>query len=313
MDWIEITVRTNTAGADMVSEMVMRAGAAGTAIEDRSDAEADLSGPAKWDIIDPAMLEAMSEDVLVRGYLPCDAAASERVEGLRRTLSEWTPARAGFDAGPLTLSVANVRDEDWAENWKKYYKPVRVGDRLVVKPVWEAFDAKPDDIVLEIDPGMAFGNGTHETTSMCLALLETLVRPGDRVLDVGTGSGSLALAAARLGAREVLGVDLDPVAVRVANENIARNGLEAVVTARVGDLLEGVSMCAEVVAANIIADAVILLSKAVRAHIAPGGVFLSSGIIRDREADVLAALSGAGFFVERVQYQGEWVAVIARA
>ncbi len=313
MDWIEITVSTNTAGADMVSEMIMRAGAHGTAIEDRYDAQMDLEGPAKWDILDQAVLDAMSEDVLVRGYLPADAAAGERVEGLRQTLAELTEDRIGFDAGPLKLLLANVREEDWAENWKKYYKPFRVGERLVVKPVWETFPAEPGDLVIEIDPGMAFGNGTHETTAMCMALLEGVLKPGDTVLDVGTGSGILALAAALLGAGSVLGVDLDPVAVRVANENIARNGLGSVVTAQAGDLLAGVAVVADVVVANIIADAIILLSGAVRAHIAPGGVFLSSGIIRDREEDVLSALRDAGFMVEHIERKGEWIAIVARA
>lgn len=312
MDWIEVTVRTNTQGADMISEQLMRAGASGAVIEDRRDAQLDLEGPAKWDLLDPSIIDAMAEDVLVRGYLPADARAADSLRALRDALSGLTPERIGFDAGPLTLSTGNVRDEDWAENWKKYYKPFRVGERLVVKPVWEAFDAKETDIVLEIDPGMAFGNGTHETTEMCLALLEETLQKGDAVLDVGTGSGILSLAAARLGASSVLAVDLDPVAVRTADENIRRNRLENIVTARVGDLLEGVEVRADLVVANIIADAIVLLSGAVSRHLKPGGLFISSGIIRDREPDVLAALSAAGFHLLKAERKGEWVALVAR-
>ncbi|MDL2319204.1 50S ribosomal protein L11 methyltransferase [Eubacteriales bacterium OttesenSCG-928-A19] len=313
MEWIEVTVRTNTAGADMVSEQLMRAGAHGTAIEDRYDAEMDLQGPAKWDILDASIVEAMDEDVLVRGYLPSDATAAERVASLRSTLSALTPDRIGFDAGSLRVELANVREQDWAENWKQYYKPFRAGTRLVVKPVWEAYEASPGDLVLEIDPGMAFGNGTHETTAMCLRLLETLVKPGDAVLDVGTGSGILAMAASALGAGEIVAIDLDPVAVRVARENIARNGMGECIDARVGDLLAGVSVQASLVVANIIADAIILLAQAARKHLLPGGAFLSSGIIRDREADVVRALEAAGLTIEHIEREGEWIAIVARS
>ena len=312
MRWIEVTVRTNTAGADMVSEQLIRLGAKGTAIEDRYDAELDLAGPQKWDILDPEILTEMDEDVLVRGYLPDDAAVLERVESLRGTLAGLTEERIGFCAGPLTVEVDNVREEDWAENWKKYYKPFRVGERIVVKPVWEPFAALDTDLVIDIDPGMAFGNGTHETTFMCLKLLEETLRPGMATLDVGTGSGILALAAAMLGAERVVAVDLDPVAVRVARENIARNGMANGVEVREGDLLKGLDMRADMVVANIIADAIVLLSGAVRGHLTPGGLFISSGIIRDREQDVLDALGAAGFTVEKTEYKGEWVAIVAR-
>lgn len=313
MDWIEITVRTNTAGADMVSELLMCAGAAGTVIEDRYDATLDLSGPAKWDILDPSILSAMPDDVLVRGYIPNDVRITERMSSLRHTLSALSPARIGFDAGPLRIDVANVRDEDWAENWKKYYKPFRVGNRLVIKPIWETYEAGADDLVIEIDPGMAFGNGTHETTSMCLALLEEYITAGCTLLDVGTGSGILAMAAAKLGASYVHAIDLDPMAVRVAMENIKYNSLETVITVTVGDLLTDMAHQAEVVVANIVADAVILLSKAVRHHLRENGVFISSGIIRDREQDVREALLEAGFCIEEVRYAGEWVAIVSRA
>ncbi|MDR0928123.1 MAG: 50S ribosomal protein L11 methyltransferase [Oscillospiraceae bacterium] len=313
MEWIEITVRTNTAGADMVSERLMAAGAKGTYIEDRNDAKIDLESPGRWDVLDPEVIEAMSEEVLVRAYLPEDAAVRERVLGIEQALAAWTPELLGFDAGSLTLSIGNVRDEDWAENWKKYYKPFRVGKRLLVKPVWETIPDDPDALIIEIDPGMAFGNGTHETTALCMAMIEERLQPGDAVLDVGTGSGILAIAAARLGAGAVLAVDLDPVAVRVAKENIERNGLSELITAQEGDLLAGVQMQANVVVANIIADAIILLSGAVKQHIVPGGAFIASGIIREREQDVRDAMTAAGFTIEAVAHKGEWVALAARA
>ena len=187
-----------------------------------------------------------------------------------------------------------------------------MGRHLVVRPVWEKYEPQAGDKIISIDPGMAFGNGTHETTSMCLGLVEDYIKPGDTVLDVGTGSGILAIASVLMGAQSALGIDLDPVAVRVANENIERNGLSGRVHAQVGDLVKGIDTQADVVFANIIADAVILLSRAVRAHMKPGGVFICSGIILEREQDVLDALAEAGFTVDRIEHRGEWSAIAAR-
>ena len=312
MDWLEVTVRTNTAGADMISELLISAGAKGTSIEDRFDAFSEPTDATQWDLIDPSVIEKMDEDTLVHAYFPTETTSRETIESLRARLAALTPEWLGFDAGKRELEIANVREEDWAENWKKYYKPFRVGRHLVVHPVWEKYEPQAGDKIISIDPGMAFGNGTHETTSMCLGLVEDYIKPGYEVLDVGTGSGILAIASVLMGAQSALGVDLDPVAVRVANENIERNGLSDRVHAQVGDLVKGIDTQADVVFANIIADAVIMLSRAVRAHMKPGGVFICSGIILEREQDVLDALSEAGFTVDRIEHRGEWSAIAAR-
>ena len=312
MDWLEVTVRTNTAGADMISELLISAGAKGTSIEDRFDAFSEPTDATQWDLIDPSVIEKMDEDTLVHAYFPAETTSRETIESLRARLAALTPEWLGFDAGKRELEIANVREEDWAENWKKYYKPFRVGRHLVVRPVWEKYEPQAGDKIISIDPGMAFGNGTHETTSMCLGLVEDYIKPGDTVLDVGTGSGILAIASVLMGAQSALGIDLDPVAVRVANENIERNGLSGRVHAQVGDLVKGIDTQADVVFANIIADAVIMLSRAVRAHMKPGGVFICSGIILEREQDVLDALSEAGFTVDRIEHRGEWSAIAAR-
>ena len=312
MDWLEVTVRTNTAGADMISELLISAGAKGTSIEDRFDAFSEPTDATQWDLIDPSVIEKMDEDTLVHAYFPAETTSRETIESLRARLAALTPEWLGFDAGKRELEIANVREEDWAENWKKYYKPFRVGRHLVVRPVWEKYEPQAGDKIISIDPGMAFGNGTHETTSMCLGLVEDYIKPGYEVLDVGTGSGILAIASVLMGAQSALGVDLDPVAVRVANENIERNGLSDRVRAQVGDLVKGIDTQADVVFANIIADAVIMLSRAVRAHMKPGGVFICSGIILEREQDVLDALSEAGFTVDRIEHRGEWPAIAAR-
>ena len=180
-----------------------------------------------------------------------------------------------------------------------------------MKPSWEPYDAKPGDRVIEIDPGMAFGSGTHETTGMCVALVEKYVRPGDRVIDIGTGTGILAIAAAHMGANPVLATDLDAVAVRVAAENVRINGFEGVIDVRCGDLLEVVDTTGDVVIANIIADVIIGLARPVRERIADGGVFICSGIAAPRLDDVLDALRDADYEVKDVLTQGEWCAVAA--
>ena len=227
---------------------------------------------------------------------------------------------------PRTREVA---EEDWATAWKEFYHPMRFGRRLVVKPSWRAFQAGPDDLVIELDPGMAFGTGLHQTTAMCLALLEDYVRPGATVLDQGTGSGILAIAAARLGARRVIAVDSSEVAVAAARENVARNGLSSAIQVRHGDtphpppssasrsegeqrVSSALPAAYDLIVANIIANVIIALAAPFAAVLRPGGVLLASGIIRDREDDVRAALGAAGLAVERREARDEWITLVAR-
>ncbi len=311
MDWLEVVVHTTTMGADLVSAVLMEAGATGTAIEDRYDVTSSRREDGMWDMIDEDVLSRMSEDVLVKAYFKADTHAQEALllAGERlRALGDL-----GFDAGSLRVETQNVREEDWAENWKKFYKPFRAGKRLVVRPSWEPFEAAEDDLVLELDPGMAFGTGTHETTFMCMLQLERYVTPGCRAIDVGCGSGILALAAAKLGARDVLAIDLDESAVKVARENIEKNGLTDRVRAIHGDLLQRREERADVIVANIIADVVIALCGPAKDHLLPGGTFICSGIIREREGDVLAALDAAGYDVDCRLERGEWVCLAAKA
>ena len=191
MDWLEAVVHTTTMGADIVSDVLMNAGAVGTAIEDRYDVTSSKKSDGMWDMIDEDVLKHMSEDVLVKAYFKSDASAPETLHLVQQKLGEIAKMDMGFDMGSLTLDTQGVREQDWAENWKKYYKPFRAGERLVIKPSWEAYEPKAGDLVLELDPGMAFGTGTHETTFMCMEQLEKYVTPGCRAIDVGCGSGIL--------------------------------------------------------------------------------------------------------------------------
>ena len=312
MDWMEAVVHTTTMGADLVSDVLMNAGAVGTAIEDRYDVTSSKKEDGMWDMIDEDVLRHMSEDVLVKAYFKDDQTAQETLLLVQEKLREIGRLDLGFDAGSLAVEHTSVHEQDWAENWKKYYKPFHAGERLVVKPSWEPYQAQENDLVIEMDPGMAFGTGTHETTGMCMQMLEKYVQPGMTCIDLGTGTGILAIAAAKLGAKDVLAIDLDETAVKVAKENIAHNGLENTIRAKAGDLFKETSESADVVVANIIADVICGLCAPARAHIREGGVFICSGIIREREQDVQDALAKAGYTVENRIEKGEWVCLAAR-
>ena len=309
MNWIELIVHTTTAGADRVSDLFISLGAGGTQTEDR----ADIPDPSKpngiWEIIDPAMLEAMPEDVLVHAWLAPDehfpavlAELNQRLQGLRADHPEY---------GTLLLDTRSVPDEDWAEIWKRFYKPLRAGEHFVIKPSWEPYDPQPGDHVIHLDPGMAFGSGYHETTAMCLSLLEKCVSGGERVIDVGTGSGILAIGAAMLGAKPVLAIDIDPDAVRVAEENIRLNGVADRVSVQEGNLLDRVAESCDICVANIIAQVICSFAASLKKHIVPGGVFICSGIVAEREEDVRTALLDAGYTIREVLHQGDWVAFLA--
>lgn len=306
MDWIEISITTNTEGADIVSEALMRAGAKGTQIIDRGDVPDPSKPSGYWELIDPVLIEQMPEEVIVKAWFQDAAQIAPIAESLAQL-----PALAGFDLGGLMLSSNEVLEKDWAEYWKRFYKPFRIGSHLVVRPTWEEYQAQEQDVVIDLDPGLAFGTGTHETTALCAELIEQYYT-GGTVLDVGTGSGILAIAAARLGADDVLAIDIDPLAVRTARENVEKNRLNDKITVRQGDLLEGAMGPYNFAVANILADVIIMLSDPLRRALKPGGIFVCSGIIRDREEDVRQALLQNDYRIIDTRHRGEWVAFAAR-
>jgi len=312
MNWIQLTIRTTSEGSEVVAELFMEAGAKGTLIEDKCDFVLGQQPADRWDLVDPELIEAMSDDCLVKAYFPEDERINAVECYLETRIEDVLGLDLPFDLGPMTLARDSLNEQDWAENWKRYYKPLRAGKTLVVKPSWEAYEPCLGDRVIEMDPGMAFGTGTHETTAMCLELVERLTRQGDKVLDIGTGTGILAIAAALMGAEGVLAIDMDPVAVRVARENARVNGVDSVVSVREGDLLSEVPAKYDLIVANIIADVIIKLTGDMAEFLATGGAFVCSGIICDRRLDVLVALDAAGFYVVDELTMGEWVTLCAR-
>ncbi|MBR1708654.1 MAG: 50S ribosomal protein L11 methyltransferase [Clostridia bacterium] len=311
MDWHKISIHTTTMGADIISMLLMDAGAVGTQVLDRLDVLTSDKKDGMWDMIDEQVLDSLPEDVVVEAYYPPELHISEIIMPLEQRLAPLKGTQNGFDMGTLAIDRDTVHEEDWAENWKKYYKPIHIGN-LVICPSWEKYEPAENEHVIVMDPGMAFGTGTHETTAMCMDHLCHYMNKGETCIDVGCGSGILGIAAAKLGAKHVLAIDLDPDAVRVAEENVERNQLSSTITVMHGDLLEHQEEKANVIVANIIADVICFLCTPVKSHLLPDGVFICSGIIKEREPDVLHALENAGYQIDRRLEKGEWVSLAAR-
>ncbi|MCC6628614.1 MAG: 50S ribosomal protein L11 methyltransferase [Chloroflexi bacterium] len=299
--WLEVAVAADPEAVEPVSEIFARYAYQGAvAIEEPYTQDADGDNFA---------IDA-SRPVMVRAYLVDDAQAQETVRALEQAL--WHLSQMRY-IGPLTVTTR--LEEDWANAWKEHYHVHRLGRRLVIRPSWRPFERQPDDVVIELDPGMAFGTGLHPSTQLTLVALEDEVRSGMRVLDLGVGSGILTIAALRLGAAHVVALDTDEVAVSAARANIGRNGLDDSVTLGVGSLGtdEAVALGQfDLIAANIIARVIIDLAPAFTLHLADGGLLLASGIIVDRRDDVVAALTAAGLRVTGEDRSGDWVGLRAR-
>lgn len=308
LQWAEVSVDTSHEATDLVSELLQELGAGGVVIEDPALLNEYIRS-GLWDYTDLKESEE-TEVVRVKAYWALD----EELEGKLQDLAARLEALSahGIDKGAGTVSWTAVADEDWSETWKAFFHTEKVGRRTVIKPTWEEHEAGAGEIVVELDPGAAFGTGQHATTALCIRTLEGLVEPGMTVFDVGTGSGVLSIVAAKLGAARVEAVDFDPVAVRVAEENVRQNGVQEVVRTGRSDLLRSVEGKADLIIANIIADIIVRLFGEVGGSLAAGGRMLLSGIIEDRLNDVLEAAALHGFVVEKVEREKGWAAVIVK-
>lgn len=307
-EWVEVSIFTSSEAVEAVSGILYNTGVKGLAIEDPQDIEFKKKHPGDWDYFDESILD-VKDGALIKGYYKNDSKLNEYLSYIKESINNLE--QFGIDKGKGLVTAANVNEEDWENNWKKYYKPTKVGERIVVKPIWEEYKPKDDELIVELDPGMAFGTGTHETTRMCIKALEKHVKNESTVFDIGTGSGILSISAAKLGAKKVVGVDLDPVAVKSASENVKFNDINNVRILE-GNLMDVVEGKANIVIANIIADVIISLAKDVRNFILKGGLFISSGIINDRKDDVIRELEKNDFDIEEVNADGEWVCIVAR-
>ena len=300
MNWTEITVKIPTEYTDTAAAIANMTVPYGIYIEDYSDLEAKAEEIAHIDLIDEELINKDRTEALIHIYISeCDNAAEALAFLKERLTAENIPFSCGAEG---------VNDADWSENWKKYFHATEIGDKLAIVPSWEEYDNKENRKILHIDPGAAFGTGTHATTSLCLSMLENYVAEGSKMLDIGCGSGILSIASVLLGAETAVGVDIDAQSVKTAKENAELNNLSGKTEYIVGDLADKISGKYNVVCANIVADVVIRLLGDVRTFMEENAVLLVSGIIDTRENDVLAAAEKHGFKVKEKQYKDNWCA-----
>ena len=311
MKWIEVTIKTTTEAVEAITNILDDLRTGGVMIEDPKDFFFQKKNELDWDYIEEEVFNKRNSDgVLIKTYISEERNVMELVETIKQKVSALTGF--GIDIGEGSVSLGQVNEEDWANEWKKYYKPTKIGEKLVVKPTWEDYEVQDGDLVIELDPGMAFGTGTHETTTMCMRELEKYVTEDSKVFDIGCGSGILAIAAAKLGAKDVIAVDLDEVAVKVAAENVAHNHVQDSVQVLHGNLIDVVSDKADIVVANIIADIIKILAKDVHSCMKEDAVFISSGIIHAKVNEVKESLIENGFEIIEVKTLGEWNAIVAK-
>lgn len=301
--WQELAITVHRDAEEAASNILIEAGSQGVAINDTADylGQEDRFGELYPEI-------EQSEMVTVTGYF-ADTLDMENVRSDIEKQLEMLKA-SGLETGEISLNSHELVEEEWADNWKKYYEPARITHDLTIVPSWTDYDARPEEKVIKLDPGMAFGTGTHPTTKMSLFALEQVLRGGETVIDVGTGSGVLSIASSFLGAKDIYAYDLDDVAVRVAQENIDLNEGTENIHVTAGDLLKGVTVQAEVIVANILADILIHLTDDAYRLVKDEGYLIMSGIISEKWPMVKEAAEKAGFFLETHMIQGEWNACV---
>lgn len=309
MKYFEIHIKTSVAAIDAVTNILYTFGSTGVMINNPLDEDFTNQEEGKWDYYDPQNLTLDFEGALLTGYF-------EEIDPIQtcEEIKEAIAALATFDidTGLAEIDYKEIFPSDWENEWKKYFKPFRLGNHIVIKPTWETFETLPDDLVIEIDPGNAFGSGTHETTSMCIEMIEKYMKTTDTVVDVGCGSGILAIAAGKLGSKSIIAVDIDENAVNTAKENVALNGLTEVTDVRHGDLISVISEKADLVVANIIADIIVKLSDDIDKILKPDALFISSGLIMNKVDWVIEELALRQFEIIEVMKKGEWAVVVSK-
>lgn len=340
MRYIELKIIAKRAVSEAVQIALIDAGFEHMRIDDSAVAGEILADPKlyKYDYLSDEIkdiAEQESDDIGITLYFADDEEGREELARAKRAVEEWVndEPRKGTDGPGVSFETKVTGDDsEWLYKWQEHFKPTKVGKRVVVKPSWEDYRAADGELVIEMDPGMAFGSGLHETTRMCIEGLEMVlggeldekiraaveaadgkmsVADAAKVLDIGTGTGILAMAAIMLGAEEALGIDIDDEAVRVGAENIERNGLADRIRIGKGDLVEGVDYKADILVANLMADLVIRLAPAAASHLESGGLFISSGILDVKEDVVAQEIERSGFDIIEILAEGEWIAVIA--
>ncbi|WGG44283.1 50S ribosomal protein L11 methyltransferase [Rossellomorea sp. DA94] len=310
MKWSEISILTTNEAIEPISNILHESGASGVVIEDPAELvkeREDMFG----EIYQLNPDDYPTDGVMVKAYLPVNSFLGETVDEIKQGITNLVTY--DIDIGENKVEISEVNEEEWATAWKKYYHPVKISDKFTIVPTWEEYTpVHSDELIIELDPGMAFGTGTHPTTVMCIQALERIVKEHDSVIDVGTGSGVLSIASALLAADQVRAYDLDEVAVRSARLNVKLNKVQETVSVDANNLLNGVTGQADVIVANILAEIILRFTEDAYELVRPGGYFITSGIIQPKKQEVRDSLEAAGFKIEEIMVMEDWVAIIAQ-
>jgi ribosomal protein L11 methyltransferase len=310
MKWSEFSIHTTQEAVEPISNILHEAGASGVVIEDIADLVKERSTDL-GEIYQLNPTDYPEEGVVVKAYLPVNSFLGETVDGIKATINNLL--LYDIDLGRNHITISEVNEEEWATAWKKYYHPVKISEKFTIVPTWEIYEpVNSDELIIELDPGMAFGTGTHPTTVLCIQALEHTVQKDDTVIDVGTGSGVLSIAAGLLGAKKIQALDLDQVAVDSARLNCKLNKVQNVVTVSQNNLLDGIEGPVDLVVSNILAEIIVRFIDKAYEVLKDNGTFITSGIIQNKKQEVKDALQKAGFVIDETMVMEDWVAFIAK-
>ena len=321
MDWIQVTIYTTSLGIEPLCGILYQLGINGIEIEDEADFKDFLENNKQyWDYVDEDLIKEKHKEPQVKVYVSDNAGGHEMLTAIKGALKSFKDRDENNEFGRLEMDLGNISEEDWANNWKKYFHPTKVGNKILIKPEWEDAQNPDGRIVFKVNPGMSFGTGSHETTQLCIEALENVITPETDMLDLGCGSGILSIISLLLGAKSAFAVDIDPNAVDIAYQNAKINNIDmSKFTAEAGNILTDEKLRREisekkypVVVANIVADVIIGLLPFAVSVLENGGIFITSGIISDRQADVENALQEAGFKNFSVNKRGDWVSIVCK-
>ncbi|WFA09540.1 50S ribosomal protein L11 methyltransferase [Tissierella sp. Yu-01] len=309
MKWLELQIKTTPEFEEIISEVLYENGATGLAIEDPNDILELSRNEKDWDFIEPNLIDLGFDGILIKAYYEIDNGINVTIDNIKDEI-ERKPIKEGKEPYGK-IDTFEVDDKNWANNWKKYFKTIIINNHIIIKPSWESYDKKDDDIVIELDPGMAFGTGSHETTLMCAEALDQFVNENSIVYDVGCGSGILSIVAAKLGAKQVTAIDLDEMCVKISIENAENNDVNDIVEVKQGNLLDVIEGKANIIVANIIAEILVDMINSIDKYLELNGTFIGSGIIVEKIDIVKDALIEHGFSIIDIKENNGWACIVA--
>ena len=321
MEWLKVTIYTSSEGIEPLTGVLYQVGVTGVEIEDEADFYDFLENNKQyWDYVDEDLKKEKHKETSVNVYVSDNAAGRETLLEIKNQVALLKARDEENLFGRLEVELDNISEEDWANNWKKFFHPIEVGKRILIKPEWEDLEKETDRLVFNVNPGMSFGSGTHHTTQLCIEALEEYISKDSKLLDLGCGSGILSIIGVMLGASDATAVDIDPNAVDIAYDNAERNGVTRDnYHVMAGDVTSDTALMEklgekkyDIVVANIVADVIIAVSPAAAELVADDGVYITSGIIEDRIDDVKAALEDCGFLIKAINRRADWASIICK-